>query len=85
MFTDRVISTMTCSVYWPLASYFLSEQWKAKILVAVLLDEQVSSKRTNDLLPVLQTLPMGIGILLLFLQLISFVQQVPRHIKCLAC
>lgn len=44
MFTDRVISTMTCSVYWPLAPYFLSEQWKAKILVAVLLEEQVSYK-----------------------------------------
>lgn len=44
MFTDRVISMMICSVYWPLAPYFLSEQWKAKILVAVLLEEQVSSK-----------------------------------------
>lgn len=42
MFTNRVINMIICSVYWPLAPYFLSKQWKAKILVAVLLEEQVS-------------------------------------------
>lgn len=75
---------MLYPVYRPLAPYFLFRAVEAKILVLFDQKEQVSSKRTHDLLAVLPGLPMGTGILLC-LQLISFLQQVPRHIKCLTC
>lgn len=43
----------------------------------------MSSKGTHDLLAVQPSLPMGTQAFYFVLQLISFLRQVPRHIKCL--